>query len=233
MSHKYIFKYVIIGDIGVGKSCIMQSFTEKHFRKDLPHTIGVEFGTTIVDVNGDLVKIQIWDTAGQERFRSVTRGYYRGAAAVLLVYDVSSRDTFVHVGSWLQEVRSNTSPHIEILLVGNKSDLEDEREVSFEEAAKFGEDNNLHFMECSALSGHNVVQVFLSIAQKVHENVLNGKLSPTDAESGVQVCSAVLAMTSSTTGVTDSGRSICNILGTSSNPNITNNNDTTSRSCTC
>ncbi|CCW63630.1 unnamed protein product [Phytomonas sp. EM1] len=233
MSHKYIFKYVIIGDISVGKSCIMQSFTEKHFRKDLPHTIGVEFGTTIVDVNGELVKIQIWDTAGQERFRSVTRGYYRGAAAVLLVYDVSRRDTFAHVGSWLQEVRANTNPHTEILLVGNKSDLEYEREVSFEEAAKFASDNGLLFLECSALSGHNVVQVFLSTAQKIHENVLNGKLSPTDAESGVQMCSAALSMTSGATSGTDGGRSVSNMLGASSSANINNNSNVTSSNCAC
>lgn len=190
MSHKYIFKYIIIGDMSVGKSCLMQRFTEQRFRKDLPHTIGVEFGTTVVDVNGELVKLQIWDTAGQERFRSVTRGYYRGAAAALLVYDVTRRDTFAHVGTWLQDARANTNAHTVIILVGNKSDLEEDREVSFEEAQSFAEENNLLFLECSALSGVNVEEAFIAAAGRIHEKVLGGQLSPTDPESGVQLHSA-------------------------------------------
>lgn len=193
MSHKYIFKYIIIGDMGVGKSCIMQRFTEQRFKKDLPHTIGVEFGTMIVDINGELVKLQIWDTAGQERFRSVTRGYYRGAAGALLVYDVSRRATFAHIGGWLQDARSNTNPHTVMILIGNKSDLEDQREVSFEEAAKFAEENNLLFLECSALNGDNVEQAFLSTARKIHEKVMCGILNPTDPDSGVQLHAATLS----------------------------------------
>ena len=191
MSHKYIFKFIIIGDMGVGKSCIMQRFTEQRFKKDLPHTIGVEFGTMIVDINSELVKLQIWDTAGQERFRSVTRGYYRGAAGALLVYDVSRSATFAHIGGWLQDARSNTNPHTVMILIGNKSDLE-ERQVSYEEAAKFAEENNLLFLECSAMNGDNVEQSFLSTAKKIHEKVLCGILNPTDPDSGVQLHTATL-----------------------------------------
>lgn len=192
MSHKYIFKFIIIGDMSVGKSCLMQRFTEQRFRKDLPHTIGVEFGTSVVYVNGDLVKLQVWDTAGQERFRSVTRGYYRGAAAALLVYDVTRRDTFVHVSTWLQDARASTHPHAVMILVGNKSDLEDEHEVSFEEATKFAEDNQILFLECSALSGDNVEQAFMAAAHQIHEKVVCGTLKPTDPESGVQLHSAAM-----------------------------------------
>jgi len=187
MSHKYVFKYIIIGDMGVGKSCLMQRFTEQRYKQDLPHTIGVEFGTMIVDVNGELVKLQIWDTAGQERFRSVTRGYYRGAAGALLVYDVTRRNTFTHVGSWLADARSNTNPHTVMILIGNKSDLDENREVSYEEAAKFAEENNLLYLECSARTGDNVEQAFMSTAQKIHEKVMCGILSPTDSDSGVQL----------------------------------------------
>ncbi|CUG06034.1 ras-related GTP-binding protein, putative [Bodo saltans] len=195
MSHKYIFKYIIIGDMGVGKSCIMQRFTEQRFKKDLPHTIGVEFGTMIVDINGELVKLQIWDTAGQERFRSVTRGYYRGAAGALLVYDVSRRATFAHIGTWLADARSNTNPHTVMILIGNKCDLEEQREVSFEEASKFAEENNLLFLECSALNGDNVEQAFLSTARKIHEKVMCGILNPTDPDSGVQLHATTLTTT--------------------------------------
>lgn len=192
MSHKYIFKYIIIGDMGVGKSCLMQRFTEQRYKQDLPHTIGVEFGTMIVDINNELVKLQIWDTAGQERFRSVTRGYYRGAAGALLVYDVSRRATFTHVGSWLADARSNTGPHTVMILIGNKSDLDDTREVSYEEAAKFAEENNLLFLECSAKNGDNVEQAFLSTAKKIHEKVQCGVLLPTDPDSGVQLHSTTV-----------------------------------------
>ena len=192
MSHKYIFKYIIIGDMGVGKSCLMQRFTEHRFKQDLPHTIGVEFGTMIVDINNENVKLQIWDTAGQERFRSVTRGYYRGAAGALLVYDVTRRATFAHVGSWLADAKANTNPHTVMILVGNKSDLDENREVSYEEAAKFAEENDLLFLECSAKNGDNVEQAFLSTARKIHEKVMCGILNPTDPDSGVQLHAATV-----------------------------------------
>ncbi|KAG5510920.1 hypothetical protein JKF63_06421 [Porcisia hertigi] len=195
MSHKYIFKYIIIGDMSVGKSCLMHLFTEQRYRKDLPHTIGVDFGTTIVDINGELVKLQMWDTAGQERFRSVTRGYYRGAAAALLVYDISRRSTYAHIGSWLTDARANTGPETVFILVGNKSDLEEEREVSYEEAAQFAGEHNLLFLECSALNGNNVEEAFLSTARRIHEKLKSGVMSATDPESGVQLHAAAIATT--------------------------------------
>jgi Ras-related protein Rab-14 len=197
MSHKYTFKYIIIGDMGVGKSCLMQRFTEQRFKQDLPHTIGVEFGTTIVDVNGESVKLQIWDTAGQERFRTVTRGYYRASAGALLVFDVTRRSTFAHVGSWLADARASTNPHTTMMLVGNKCDLEEQREVSFEEASKFAEENNLLFLECSAKNGDNVEQAFLQTTRKIHEKVMCGMLSPTDGDSGVQLSNAPVPQTGS------------------------------------
>lgn len=222
MSHKYIFKYIIIGDMSVGKSCLMQRFTEQRFRKDLPHTIGVEFGTTIVEINGDNVKLQIWDTAGQERFRSVTRGYYRGAAAALLVYDVTRRATFAHAGTWLQEARANTSPNTVMILIGNKSDLEAEREVSFEEGEKFAAENQLLFLECSALSGDNVTKAFLETARSIHDKVKNGTLSPTDPESGVQLHAAALPLgpTEGGTGTASgaASRNVGDMSGANSNP---------------
>lgn len=200
MSHKYIFKYIIIGDMGVGKSCLMQRFTEQRFKQDLPHTIGVEFGTMIVDINGDLVKLQIWDTAGQERFRSVTRGYYRGAAGALLVYDVTRRQTFAHVATWLADARSNTNPHTVMILVGNKADLEESREVTVEEAQRFADENNLLFVETSAKNGTNVENAFVNTAKKIHEKVLSGILSPSDVESGVQLHTATLPSTKKPAG---------------------------------
>lgn len=190
MSHKYIIKEILIGSQGAGKSCLMQRFTESRFKQDIPHTIGVEFGTTIVDINGERAKLQIWDTAGQERFRSVTRGYYRSSAGALLVYDITRRSTFAHIGSWLADARANTNPHCVMMLIGNKSDLEDQREVSFEEASKFAEENNLLFLETSAKSGDNVEEAFMQLARKIHEKIMCGILSPSDGDSGVQLFSA-------------------------------------------
>lgn len=110
-------------------------------KEDRCHTIGVEFGSKIVNIGGKSTKLQIWDTAGQERFRSVTRSYYRGAAGALLVYDITSRDSFNALANWLRDARTLASPNIVILLVGNKKDLEESREVTFTEASQFAQEN--------------------------------------------------------------------------------------------
>lgn len=114
-------------------------------KEDRCHTIGVEFGSKIVNIGGKSTKLQIWDTAGQERFRSVTRSYYRGAAGALLVYDISSRDSFNALANWLRDARTLSSPNICILLVGNKKDMEESREVTFNEASQFAQENGMLF----------------------------------------------------------------------------------------
>ncbi|VDP18837.1 unnamed protein product [Schistosoma margrebowiei] len=151
-NYSYIFKYIIVGDMGVGKSCLMHQFTEKKFIPDCPHTIGVEFSTKIIEVNDQKVKIQIWDTAGQERFRAVTRSYYRGASGALLVYDITRKPTFNRIQTWLTDARRLTSPNTVIFLIGNKADLEEQRDVTYEEAKQLADENGLLFLECSAKS---------------------------------------------------------------------------------
>ncbi|EER16120.1 RAB-2,4,14, putative [Perkinsus marinus ATCC 50983] len=173
MSYSYLFKYIIIGDTGVGKSCLLLQFTDKRFRPDHDLTIGVEFGARLVNVDGKQIKLQIWDTAGQESFRSITRSYYRGATGALLVYDISRRDTFNHLTRWLEEARQNSNPNMVIMLIGNKCDLE-RREVSYDEGAKFARDNNLIFLEASAKTAQNVEEAFLQTARKIYENILAG-----------------------------------------------------------
>ncbi|KAK4392935.1 Ras-related protein RABB1b [Sesamum angolense] len=133
MSYDYLFKYIIIGDTGVGKSCLLLQFTDKRFQPVHDLTIGVEFGARMVTIDGRPIKLQIWDTAGQESFRSITRSYYRGAAGALLVYDITRRETFNHLASWLEDARQHANPNMTILLVGNKSDLAHRRAVSKEE----------------------------------------------------------------------------------------------------
>lgn len=126
------------------------------------------------------------DTAGQERFRSVTRSYYRGAAGALLVYDIASRDSFNALQNWLTDARNLASPNIIIVLVGNKKDLEAQREVSFQEASQFARENELIFLECSAFSGENVEETFLRCARTIITNIENGEINPDRIGSGIQ-----------------------------------------------
>merc|ERR1711976_420033 len=169
--YDYIFKYIVIGDMGVGKSCLLHQFTERKFMPDSPHTIGVEFGTRIVEVMEKKIKLQIWDTAAQERFRAVTRSYYRGAAGAIMVYDITRRTTFNHISSWLTDARNLTNPNTVIFLIGNKSDLEAQRDVTYEEAKQFADENGLMFLEASAKTGDRVEDAFLETARKIYQNI--------------------------------------------------------------
>merc|ERR1712063_189343 len=150
LPYKYLFKYIIVGDTAVGKSCLLLQFTDKRFQPVHDLTIGVEFGSRTITIDDNQIKLQIWDTAGQESFRSITRSYYRGAAGALLVYDITRRDTFNHVSRWLEEARSNGNPNMVVLLVGNKSDLDARRQVQRSEGEQFAEKHGLIFLETSA-----------------------------------------------------------------------------------
>lgn len=185
-TYDFLFKFLVIGSAGSGKSCMLHQFIEKKFKGDSSHTIGVEFGSKIVTVAGKTVKLQIWDTAGQERFRSVTRSYYRGAAGALLVYDISNRESYNALGEWLTDARTLASPNIVILLAGNKKDLEDDRQVTFLEASKFAQENELMYLETSAKSGENVEEAFLKCCKTILAKIQNGELDPERIGSGIQ-----------------------------------------------
>lgn len=187
MSYAYLFKYIIIGDTGVGKSCLLLQFTDKRFQPVHDLTIGVEFGARMVTIDNKQVKLQIWDTAGQESFRSITRSYYRGAAGALLVYDITRRDTFKHLSRWLEEARQHSQSNMVIMLIGNKNDLEHRRAVSTEEGRAFAEANGLIFMETSAKTAYNVEQAFINTAEKIHENILSGAIDVSNESHGIKV----------------------------------------------
>eukprot|EP00347_Sterkiella_histriomuscorum_P008183 403346064 len=187
MSYAYLFKYIIIGDTGVGKSCLLLQFTDKRFRQQHDLTIGVEFGARTVQIQNKNIKLQIWDTAGQESFKSITRSYYRGAAGALLVYDITRRDTFNHLTRWLEEVRQNGNPDMTIMLIGNKCDLDARRQVSFEEGERFAKENGLIFTETSAKTAFNVEEAFLQTSQMIYENIDKGMYDLSSEKSGIRV----------------------------------------------
>jgi len=175
MSYNYLFKYIIIGDTGVGKSCLLLQFTDKRFQPVHDLTIGVEFGARMITIDGkQSIKLQIWDTAGQESFRSITRSYYRGAAGALLVYDITRRETFNHLTCWLEDARQHSNPNMTIMLIGNKSDLESKRAVSKEEGEQFAKENGLIFVETSAKTASNVEEAFINTAKKIYEKINKG-----------------------------------------------------------
>uniref|UniRef100_A0A3B5RA03 small monomeric GTPase n=2 Tax=Cyprinodontiformes TaxID=28738 RepID=A0A3B5RA03_XIPMA len=161
--YDYLFKVVLIGDSGVGKSNLLSRFTRNEFNLESKSTIGVEFATRSIQVDGKMIKAQIWDTAGQERYRAITSAYYRGAVGALLVYDIAKHLTYENVERWLKELRDHADNNIVIMLVGNKSDLRHLRAVPTDEARAFAEKNTLSFIETSALDSTNVEEAFKNI----------------------------------------------------------------------
>ncbi|KAK9151354.1 hypothetical protein Syun_009663 [Stephania yunnanensis] len=171
----YLFKIVLIGDSAVGKSNLLGRFARNEFHSNSKSTIGVEFQTQKMDIDGKEVKAQIWDTAGQERFRAVTSAYYRGAVGALVVYDISRRQTFESIGRWLNELHTHSDMNVVTILVGNKSDLRDAREVSADEGKALAEAQGLFFMETSALDSSNVASAFQTVVKEIY-NILSRKV---------------------------------------------------------
>lgn len=178
-----LFKVVLLGNSGVGKSNLLLRFARGEFLQSSRPTIGVEFATTSITMaDGKVAKIQIWDTAGQERYRAITSAYYRGAVGALIVYDIADQTSFDAVERWLNEIRSHASHDIVLMLIGNKIDLEEEREVSTEDGMRLAERYGLRFTETSALSGQHVVQAFQENIQQCYDNLRQRHLISSDFE---------------------------------------------------
>lgn len=166
-----LFKLLIIGDSGVGKSCFLLQFIEGDFKEDHNVTIGVEYGAKTVTAAGKQIKLQIWDTAGQESFRAITRSFYRNANGVILMYDLTRLESFENLEDWLREIRLNSDPEVVVYLVGNMLDLADEeREVETSAAEKFASDKKLDgFIEASAKTAEHVAEVFIKVAEVLYK----------------------------------------------------------------
>ena len=167
----YIFKVVIVGDSGVGKTNLIGRYLKNEYRQDTKATVGVEFGEKKFDINGLKIKAQLWDTAGQERYKAITSMYYKGAKGALIVFDLSSKDTFVNAEKWYNEIKKSIDPSINLILVGNKSDLKDKRQVNTEDAENKAKEMGIAYMETSALNAENVDKAFSWLIEEISKKL--------------------------------------------------------------
>ena len=170
----YLLKYIIIGDAGVGKSNILLRYVYSTFKSEYQLTIGVEFGEKNVQLNDKNYKIQIWDTAGNEQFRSITRTYYKNSVCAIVVYDITRRESFESVINWIEDCKLNSPKTVFMILVGNKNDLNDNRQVTTEEGEEFATRYGIRFFETSAKDGVNIEEIFTEsiqfIANRIEKN---------------------------------------------------------------
>ena len=182
----YLLKYIIIGDAAVGKSNLLLRYAHGQFKPEYHLTIGVEFGAKNIQLNNKIFRIQIWDTAGQENFRSITRAYYKNSVCALVVYDISSRDSFEHVTTWIEDCKNQSPKTIFMVLVGNKCDLKDKRQVSEEEGKDLAEKNDMMFFETSAKDGINVEEIFVNSADQISKKIDQGYYDLENDSSGIK-----------------------------------------------
>lgn len=165
--YDYLFKLLLIGDSGVGKSCLLLRFADDTYTDSYISTIGVDFKIRTVELDKKTIKLQIWDTAGQERFRTITSSYYRGANGIIIVYDVTDQESFTNVKTWLQEIDRYASTNVSKLLVGNKCDLTNKKVVDYTTAKEFADQLQIPFLETSAKNATNVEQAFMTMAAEI------------------------------------------------------------------
>ena len=170
------FKMIVIGDSGVGKSCLTTKAVKNKFEEFYQATIGFEFLTFNLKMNETVVKLQIWDTCGQEVYRSLISNFYRNSSLAVLLYAIDNRESFINANNWLKELKGQASPDVKIMIVGNKCDLEEERKVSIDEGKEFKEKNNLNcFMETSAKTGYNAKDLLIEAAKILYRDYLVNK----------------------------------------------------------
>ena len=163
------FKLIVIGDSSVGKSCLTMKATKNFFEEFYNPTVGFEFFTFNVKVNDKAIKLQIWDTCGQEVYRSLIQSFYRNSSLAIMVYEIDKKESFDNLNNWYNEIREQSNPDIKIFLIGNKTDLEENRQVTKEEANSFVQEHNIDFfIETSAKTGFNAQNVFLEAAKTLY-----------------------------------------------------------------
>ncbi|XP_046686548.1 ras-related protein Rab-8A isoform X2 [Homalodisca vitripennis] len=166
-SYDYLFKLLLIGDSGVGKTCVLFRFSEDAFNTTFISTIGIDFKIRTIELDGKKIKLQIWDTAGQERFRTITTAYYRGAMGIMLVYDITNEKSFENIKNWIRNIEENASADVEKMLLGNKCELNEKRQVSRERGEALAIEYGIKFMETSAKASINVEDAFYTLARDI------------------------------------------------------------------
>lgn len=170
--YDHLFKLLVVGDSGVGKSCLLLRFADDTYSESFISTLGVDFKIRTMENGGEKVKLQIWDTAGQERFRTIVSSYYRGAHGIILVYDVTDRASFQNVQTWMTEISKYTKGPVNTMLVGNKCDLTSKKAVSFDEAKDLADSLGVRFLETSAKNAHNVDHAFEVLAREIKQSMV-------------------------------------------------------------
>ncbi|XP_030365682.1 ras-related protein Rab-8A isoform X1 [Strigops habroptila] len=166
-TYDYLFKLLLIGDSGVGKTCALFRFSEDAFNATFISTIGIDFKIRTIELDGKKIKLQIWDTAGQERFRTITTAYYRGAMGIMLVYDITNEKSFENIRNWVRNIKEHASPDVEKMILGNKCDANDKRQVSREQGEKLAASFGIKFMETSAKANINIENAFFTLARDI------------------------------------------------------------------
>ena len=186
MNFNYLLKFVIIGDSGVGKSNILLRYINNTFSDEFKTIVGVEFGAKNLEVNGRIYRIQIWDTAGQENFRSIARAYYKNSVCACIVYDITNRNSFNSIQSWIDDCVKQSPKSILFILIGNKNDLNESREVQYEEGVEFAKKRNMIFLETSAKTGNNISTIFDKSIRQIDKNILDNKYDLSNENCGIR-----------------------------------------------
>lgn len=166
-NYDFLFKLLLIGDSGVGKTCVLFRFSEDAFNSTFISTIGIDFKIRTIELDGKKIKLQIWDTAGQERFRTITTAYYRGAMGIMLVYDITNERSFDNIKNWIRNIEEHAVADVERMILGNKCDCEDKRQVSTQRGQQLAAEYGVKFMETSAKAGIHVEESFFALARDI------------------------------------------------------------------
>ena len=182
----YEFKIILLGSISVGKTAILTRYIDNEFYNNSTSTIKIDFKTKIINVNNMIqAKLNIWDTCGDEKFRAITRQYYTNAQGILLVYDITNRESFEKIIDWVAEIRNNTSNDVALFLVGNKTDLSNERQISYQEGKDKAEELGMFFREVSAKNGDNILVLFVDISEAMVQLIQNNEEVKEEKDNGL------------------------------------------------
>ncbi|GAM19695.1 hypothetical protein SAMD00019534_028700 [Acytostelium subglobosum LB1] len=175
-AYDHLIKLLLIGDSGVGKSCLLLRFSEDSFTPSFITTIGIDFKIRTIELEGKRIKLQIWDTAGQERFRTITTAYYRGAMGILLVYDVTDEKSFGNIRNWIRNIEQHATESVKKMLIGNKCDLPEKKVVDTARGKALADEHGIKFLETSAKNSINVEEAFITLAKDIKKNMIDKEI---------------------------------------------------------